>query len=194
MIPIYSSESVNYSAEDAIALFFSVGNDVVCTAQPTGCCFSATFIVDLSKLSHRDDIRADDHGAWKNCGVRSTYCSIALNSDGHVRRVKKMAKPSVMRHSIYRLKRTYWQHGEDTTFCRRLFELEGTLYYFSGGRRYTSWPLTPFAFIIRMLHSCITTIIIMLGGAMYYLPNDVYAYDILHAYSGINQQTGYCIE
>jgi hypothetical protein len=30
------------------------------------------------------------------------------------------SKPSVLRHSIYRLKRTYWQHSEDSTFCRRL--------------------------------------------------------------------------
>jgi hypothetical protein len=74
--------SVNYSAEDAIGFFFSAGDGTVCTTQPIGCRFSATFIVDLSKFSHRDDIRADDLGAWKNCGVRSTYCSLFFNSDG----------------------------------------------------------------------------------------------------------------
>ena len=35
------------------------------------------------------------------------------------------SRPSVMRRSIYRLKRTYWQHCDDRTFSRRLFELEG---------------------------------------------------------------------
>ena len=120
---------MNYSVEDAISLFFSVSADKICTAQPTGCSFSATFVVDLSKLSHRDDIRADDNGAWKNCGVRSTYCSVAFNGEGRVRRIKKIDKPSVMRNSIYCLKRTYWQHNEDTTFCRRLLELEGKSTY-----------------------------------------------------------------
>ena len=112
--------------EDAIGLFFNTNEDAICTAQPTGCRFSATFIVDTAKLNHRDDIRADDLGVWKNCGVRSTYSSVTFNSNEHVRRVRKMSKPAVMRHSVYRLKRTYWQHSEDSLFCRRLLELEGT--------------------------------------------------------------------
>ena len=34
-----------------------------------------------------------------------------------------------MNHSsLYRLKRTYWVHGEDKRICRRLFELEGNSY------------------------------------------------------------------
>ena len=67
---------MKYSAEEAITLFFDVDNNLICTEQPTGCRFSATFIVDVSQLRHRDDIRADDLGVWKNCGVRSMYCSV----------------------------------------------------------------------------------------------------------------------
>lgn len=132
-IPIYSMKCVKYSAEEAISVLFNASDDCICTEQPTGCRFSATFIVDLSQLAHRDDIRADDLGAWKNCGVRSMYCSVFFNSNGSVCKVKKIgsSKPSVMRHSIYRLKRTYWQHSEDSVFCRHLLELEGT------------WPLIP---------------------------------------------------
>ena len=122
---------MKYSAEEAITLFFDVDNNLICTEQPTGCRFSATFIVDVSQLRHRDDIRADDLGVWKNCGVRSTYCGVFFDSNGCVRKVKKIgnSKPSVMRPSIYRLKRTYWQHSEDGTFCRQLMELEGMLYF-----------------------------------------------------------------
>lgn len=75
---------VNYSVEDAIALFFSVGNDAICTTQPIGCRFTATFIVNWSKLSHRDDIRADDLGAWKNCGVRSKVVLPLIVRDMHL--------------------------------------------------------------------------------------------------------------
>ena len=100
---------------------------MICLKQPTGCFKSSTFIVDLSKLDHREDIRADDLGVWRNVGVKSTYYSISLDSNSHVRRIKnlKSKRPSVMRNSIYRLKRTYWQHSEDINFSRRLFELEG---------------------------------------------------------------------
>ena len=125
--PIYSNKAINYSAEDAVTLIFNAVSSVVCTEQPIGCHSTATFIVDISNLNHLDDIRADDLGAWKNCGVRSTYCSVSFDSSNKVCRVKKMgsAPSSVMRHSIYRLKRTYWQHSEESTFCRRLLEIEG---------------------------------------------------------------------
>lgn len=125
-IPIYSNEAINYSAEDAVTLLFNAVSSDVCTEQPIGCCSTVTFIVDVPKLNHRDDIWADDLGAWKNCGVRSTYCSASFDSDNKVRRVKKIGSSpsSVMRHSIYRLKRTYWQHSQESTFCRRLLEIE----------------------------------------------------------------------
>lgn len=108
----------------------------MCTEQPVGCLFSATFIVNQSKLQHRDDLRADDLGAWKNCGVRSTYCSVIFGGDDRVRRVVKIgnSKPLVNRHSIYRLKRTYWQHSNEVILssfigARRCVTLHDTILY-----------------------------------------------------------------
>ncbi len=87
----------------------------------------STFVIDSSKLSHRDDIRADDLGVWKNDGAKSTYCSIAVEA-GKMTKVRKLSsKPSVMRNSIYRVKRTYWHHADDVLFCRRLIEIEGII-------------------------------------------------------------------
>lgn len=42
--------------------------------------------------------------------------------------MKLAGKPSVIRNSIYRVKRSYWKHVEEKKFCRRLIEIEGTLY------------------------------------------------------------------
>ena len=112
------------SVEDAVRIILQPHQNV-CTQQPIGCRTSGTFIVDLSKLDDRDDVKADDLGVWKNQGVRSTYCSIKFESED----VKKItvlgSKPAVMRSSVYRLKRTYWIHAEDHRVCRRIFELEG---------------------------------------------------------------------
>ena len=62
-MPICSNDAINYSAEDAVTLLFNAVSSDVCTKQPIGCCSTATFIVDVSKLNHLDDIRADDLGA-----------------------------------------------------------------------------------------------------------------------------------
>ena len=62
--------------------------------------------MDLSKLDHRDDIRSDDLGVWKNQGVKSSYYSVRFQNDD-VQSVRVLEnKPAVMRSSIYRLKRT----------------------------------------------------------------------------------------
>ena len=99
----------------------------VCSKQPIGVTESCTFIVDMTKLNHRYDIRSDDLGVWKHDGVKSKYCSVKFNENGVVTRVVKLAcKPSVMRNSVYRVKRSYWKHAEDEQFCRRLIEIEGT--------------------------------------------------------------------
>ena len=124
MIPIFSESVTSYSVEDAVKIILQPHQNV-CTQQPIGCRTSGTFVVDLSKLDDRDDIKADDLGVWKNQGVRSTYCSIKFESE-EVKKITVLgSKPAVMRSSVYRLKRTYWIHAEDNRVCRRIFELEG---------------------------------------------------------------------
>ena len=111
-----------YSIEDAVKVLLHTPAKSICTQQPIGCSSSKTFVVDLSKLDHRDDIRSDDLGVWKNQGVKSSYCSVKFQNDD-VQRVRVLEnKPAVMR---YRLKCTYWSHAEDKRIFRRLFELEG---------------------------------------------------------------------
>lgn len=115
-----------YTIEDAVKILLQTPIESICTQQPIGCSSSKTFVVDVSKLDHRDDIRCDDLGVWKNQGVKSSYCSVRFHNDHDVQRVKVLEnKPAVMRSSIYRLKRTYWTHTEEKRICRHLFELEG---------------------------------------------------------------------
>ena len=77
----------------------------ICSKQPFGVKENSTFIVNCDKLAHRDDIRTDDLGVWKNGGVKSIYCIVNLNGEGAPRRITKLSsKPSVMRHSVYRLR------------------------------------------------------------------------------------------
>lgn len=62
-------------------MIFSVPKSKVCSEQPIGVIHTATFFVDSTNLSHRDDIRSDDLGVWKNVGVRSKYCSVHFDEN-----------------------------------------------------------------------------------------------------------------
>ena len=124
-IPIFREGTVSFTAGSAVKIILQAREAEICSEQPIGCSSSMTFLVDVSKLQDRDDIRADDLGVWDNKGVKSTFCSIVMQGDS----VKNVAvldyKPSMKSSNVYRLKRTYWVHSEDKRISRRLFELEG---------------------------------------------------------------------
>ena len=128
-IPLYSSDAPNYLVESVVEIIFNAPKNKICSKQPIGATKSCTFVVNLAKLQHRDDIRSDDLGVWKSDGVKSKYCSISFDQNGIVNRVIKLGcKPSVTRNSIYRIKWSYWKHAEDKTFLHRLIEIEGMLF------------------------------------------------------------------
>ena len=123
---MYCGSAPSYLVETIIELIFGVPANKICSKQPIGVTHTSTFLVDTSKLSHRDDLRSDDLGAWKNTGVKSTYCSIRFNENNDVKNVTKFSsKPQVMRSSVYRVKRSYWCHSQDKQFFRRLIEVQG---------------------------------------------------------------------
>lgn len=128
-IPIYCNDAPSYLVETILRLIFEVPISKVCSRQPVGVTRTSTFFVDATKLSHRDDVRSDDLGVWKNVGVKSTYCSVLFDENNKVQNVMKFSsKPLVLRSSIYRVKRSYWCHAQDKQFFRRLIELEGIIY------------------------------------------------------------------
>ena len=112
--------------ESAIKMIFGVSKRDICSKQPIGVTHTSTFFVDSAILGHRDDIRCDDLGVWKNEGVHSKYCSVHFDENNMVKRVTKVPrKPLVMRNSVYRVKRSYWSHAEDKKFLRCLIQIEG---------------------------------------------------------------------
>ena len=116
--------------ETAVEKIFNLPKEMICSKQPIGVSCSSTIFVDLSKLSDRADVRADDLGVWINQGVQSKYCSVQFEKN-MARRIQKFAcQPAVMRASVYRCKRSYWYHAEDSKFVRRLIEIEGIFFQY----------------------------------------------------------------
>ena len=128
-IPIFREGTVSFTVGSAVKIILQAQETELCSEQPIGCSSSMTFLVDVSKLKDRDDIRADDLGVWINKGVKSSFCTITIQGDS-VKSVTVLDyKPSVKSSNVYRLKRTYWVHSEDKRISRRLFELEGIYHY-----------------------------------------------------------------
>ena len=127
-IPIHSLSGKGILAEEVVTLLFEAKDAVIATEQPLHCTQTSSFIINCDKLTHHSDIRMDDLGCWVNTGVDRLYVSVTFAGESQVSLVKKLpCRPAVMRKSIYRLTRSYWKHKQNSSFCRQLHQINGTL-------------------------------------------------------------------
>ena len=125
-IPIYHTGDMNISTEEALRIILNPDKTRICREQPFAITFSSTYVVYTSLLTHRDDLRADDLGSWRNDGVKSLYFKVSNDANGCIAVVVKLTnKKPLLKPSIYRVKRSCWHHSEDSTFACRLIEIEG---------------------------------------------------------------------
>ena len=97
-MPILYHHPVSLTVAQSVRIILQAKEKDICTQQPIGCSTSNTFVVDLSKLDDRDDIRADGLGVWINKGVKSSYCNLQFQGDA-VKSIKILdSKPST-KHS-----------------------------------------------------------------------------------------------
>ena len=91
--PIFHSDGKALLAQD-----FEAEESKICSQQPLSCLDTLSFVVDCDKMQHPDDIRMDDLGAWKNCGVHRSYFSVLFSSEKKVSQIEKLTKsPQVAR-------------------------------------------------------------------------------------------------
>lgn len=79
--------------------------------------FSSTFVVDLSKLAHPDDIKKDMYGKWTYSGSHSDVFICAYDDDGEVR-IEKAAKGAS--GNVFYLRRLHSIHPSNNLFRRIL--------------------------------------------------------------------------
>ena len=89
-VPIYSS-STHYSYNEAVKILFHYPEDKVCSKHSVRVESNATFVVNLSKLDHADDIKADDCGHWIHNGRKTTKV-VVWKSNSVVTRVVSTSK------------------------------------------------------------------------------------------------------
>ncbi|MDD9816963.1 MAG: hypothetical protein OXU61_02325 [Gammaproteobacteria bacterium] len=105
---------------------------LVCEEQPLRVRESKVFIVDTNKLSHPDDLKADDLGSWKNDGQHSRWVKVK-QMGGCVTKLEFCSGKPTNNPNAYRLHRHYFVHHSNSQFKRKIA-------YLSGMKRYYTMP------------------------------------------------------
>lgn len=94
--------------------------EMVCTEMPISCRTSATFLLDTSCFQHAEDVKADDNGSFRNQGRKMEV--VEIDEEGEASKLEE--NPSALKPGQFKLSRTYWVHSSNSSFKRRLTELE----------------------------------------------------------------------
>ena len=126
-VPIYSS-TTHYSYSDAVKILQHCPENKICSKHPVRVERNATFVIDLAKLDHADDIKADDCGHWIHNGRKTTKV-VGWKKNGVITRVASTSKgrkvPPDENSELYTLVRVYYTHDPHSDFKRTYYYLYG---------------------------------------------------------------------
>lgn len=131
-VPIFSSRT-HYNYSEAVEILLSREHkERVCTKHPIAVEENASFLVDLDKLAHVDDIKSDDCGHWKHNG-RKTMKVAVWNNKSKITKVVSTSKtihsPPDENSKLYTLSRVYYVNDPHSDFKRTYYYLYGEHYH-----------------------------------------------------------------
>ena len=119
--PVYEFPPLKYFAEHVIHILLDPHLDMskVCACRPTNVSVSSTFIVDISKLAHPDDVKNDNFGVWIHSGSHSQSFKVNIDAEDDYIRVEKCATGATGRNVVY-LQRLHSVHPSNKAFKRMI--------------------------------------------------------------------------
>ena len=104
-VPIFERPPPKYSAYYIMKVLLdpNIDRSRVATGRPIGSTSNATFVVDLSKLQHPDDVKKDMFGKWEHSGSHPEVFKCSFNDLDCVS-VEKCA-PGASGNNVYYLRR-----------------------------------------------------------------------------------------
>ena len=119
------------------ALLAPVKLNTLCTATLRALCNNVVFLVDVSKLSHEEDIKSDDIGSWRNNSVHKE--KFGMDDKGSILFLDDhdMPPPDWVR---YNLRRTYFKNKSSPDLKKYFFKIQGR-YYIANVTIYVYCPL-----------------------------------------------------
>ena len=122
-IPDFATGVVKYGAAELVQILLD--NKIhISSKQPLRVTTSKVFIVDTDKLSHHDDLKADDLGSWRNDGQHSRWVKVKRSSQG-VTKVELCGGKPECDSRAYCLHRHYFVHHSNSEFKRKIVFLTG---------------------------------------------------------------------
>ena len=104
-----------------------IDENKIASRRPLECSFSASFVIDVSKLAHPDDIKKDMYGKWLHSGSHTDVfrCTYSNSDDVYIEK----AAPGASGDNVYYLRRLHSVHPSNNDFRRVLALLFGRLLY-----------------------------------------------------------------
>ncbi|XP_065893381.1 uncharacterized protein [Dysidea avara] len=122
-VPVYST-TTHYSYSEAVNILLAAKHDKICTRHPTLVEDNLCFVVDLSKLAHVDDIKADDCGHWIHNGKKTTKVAVWKHGNVISKVVStKASSPPDENSQLYTLVRVYYVNDPHGDFKRTHYYL-----------------------------------------------------------------------
>ena len=124
-MPVYEVPPPKYAAETVLTILLNPDLDLtkVCCSQPVSVTSSSTFIVDLSKLAHPDDVKTDIFGIWNHSGSHPQCFKVNVKEDGYVSVVK--CAPGASGDNVVYMRRLHSTHPSNKDFKRMMAFLSG---------------------------------------------------------------------
>lgn len=125
-VPIFEKPPKKYSAYRIMEILLDprIDEEKIACKRPLSAPFSSTFVVDVSKLAHPDDIKKDMYGKWLHSGSHTDVflCSYQ-NDEVNIEKAAQGASGT----NVYYLRRLHSVHPSNTDFRRVLALLFGKL-------------------------------------------------------------------
>ena len=127
----YEMPPPKYFAESILKILLhpKIDRNKVCSVWPIEVESSNTFVVDITKLKHPDDVRIDFFGKWVHSGSHPVAFRANVNEDGIVE-VEKCG-PGATGNKVFYLRRLHGYHPSNSNFRRLIAFVSGMSASFS---------------------------------------------------------------
>jgi len=114
-LPVYERPKKGYSKEQIVDVLCnpSLDEKLICSTHPVLVEHNTSFVIDMTKLKDRNDVRADDLGTWRCTGSRILTISVKCNKNGCY--ISKSSGSAVVN-----IRRQYHVHATDSDLHRMI--------------------------------------------------------------------------
>ena len=124
-MPVFEKPPPKYSAIQIMHMLLdqNINRERVAMQRPLQVKSNSSFVVDITKLDHPDDIKKDMYGRWQHSGSHTDVFRCSFSEDGDVEITK--CAPGASGANVYYLRRLHSFHPTNVNFRRLIAVISG---------------------------------------------------------------------